>query len=225
MKMEKQFKITKNGFCRDVLFLPGYSYKTNKISICNYGFHSCKNFDDLFNFYTYEKGVTKIFEVLVSNDETGGEKTCSKELKVLREIPFVEWKNLSQRMKWDEKGNLTEKIYWDGTKDVYSYDEKGNLTEKIYRDGKKEIYKYDEKGNLTEKIYWDGTKEIYKYDKKGNLTEKIYWNGTKEFYDEKGNLTEKIYQDSTKEIFTYDEENRLIGKKCGDIEEIFLIKE
>ena len=65
------------------------------------------------------------------------------------------------RYVYDSKGNLIEKTYADGSKDVYKRDSKGNLIEEIYAYGSR--YVYDSKGNIIEKTYADGSREVYKF--------------------------------------------------------------
>ena len=72
----------------------------------------------------------------------------------------------------------------------YVYDSKGNLIEKTYADGTKNVYKRDRQGNLIEKTYADGTKDVYKRDKQGHLLEATYPDGTKYVYDKQGNVLE-----------------------------------
>ena len=65
------------------------------------------------------------------------------------------------RYVYDSKGNLIEKTYADGTKNVYKRDSQGNIIEKTYADGSR--YVYDSKGNIIEKTYADGSREVYKF--------------------------------------------------------------
>jgi len=61
------YKATNNGKCRnDFLYKVGKTYEYDgKIELCKSGFHFCKNADDIFSYYDYIKGVTKIFEVKI----------------------------------------------------------------------------------------------------------------------------------------------------------------
>src|SRR5690606_18506269 len=116
---------------------------------------------------------------------------------------------------YDEKGNKTEKLFYDKngvfkSKDVYSYDENGNLIESLenFEKGKfniKDTYKYDDKGN---KIEWVSYKEGGVFDFKYNNDYDPYGNIIKSNLSEYDNIQKTIF--SFKYIF--DEKNNWIRR-------------
>ena len=125
------------------------------------------------------------------------------------------YENDEQR-KYDEKGNLIEKIIYKLDSSLYekltcTYDEKGKVIEvNMYKsDGSlsyKSTYKYDEKGNQIEVNSSLGYKGTYKYDEKGNRIEDNFYESDGSLsskstykYDEKGNRiednSENLYRD------------------------------
>ena len=90
-------------------------------------------------------------------------------------------KEIIERIKQDKRFSFEgELIIRKENNSKYVYDKQGNLLEKTYADGTKEVYKRDKQGNLLEKTYANGTK--YVYDKQGNLLEETYADGTKYVY-------------------------------------------
>jgi len=92
-------------------------------------------------------------------------KTILEQFKKDKRLSFegdlVIRKENNAKYVYNKKGNILEKTYADGTKDVCKRDKQGNLLEKTYANGRK--YVYDKKGNLLEEIYADGLKYVYMF--------------------------------------------------------------
>ncbi|MEI6089103.1 MAG: hypothetical protein WCR42_01485 [bacterium] len=144
-----------------------------------------------------------------------------------------ESKDLGSIYKFDNKGNIIERlrnidsayIYNFEYKDIYKYDVYDNRIEWIVYDKNeliclKEKYKYDDKGNRIEEIHFDDNgnaeaKYLYKYDLKCNLIErKVYFDDTVDTmtitykYNQIGNIIEKIEGDF---IYKYDDKGNNIS--------------
>ena len=77
--------------CRGFKYEVGQTYKhEGDISICNRGFHFCRDAADCFNYYSFDPN-NKVAEVeaigLVESDDT---KSVTNELRIVREIPWAE---------------------------------------------------------------------------------------------------------------------------------------
>lgn len=130
--------------------------------------------------------------------------------------------------KYDQSGNLTEKIWKEASQKkgdhirstTYTYDLGGAATKQKDDAGKNE--KYDKSGNLVERIWSDplkksGIKETHHYYKGGKQREVQYFNETNELekktvfaYDSLGNETSMIDYDrdgkiESKITYNYDE--------------------
>ena len=88
----KGFKATDNeGKCRKMLFEVGKTYnQPGDLKICLNGFHFCKNLMDVYNYYEKSE-FTRIFEVEALGEiQTEGDKSCTNEIKILRELSASE---------------------------------------------------------------------------------------------------------------------------------------
>lgn len=98
------------------------------------------------------------------------------------------------------------------------FNERGQVTYRLYDNGGWEIWKYDEKGN---EIYWEedgGFWKKFSYDANGREIEQEYADGywvTKQ-YDVHGNLTGTACSDGSWEKIEYDEQGNQIHYDCGE---------
>ncbi len=80
----------KNWTCRGKQYRVGETFTEDvKIPIpCENGMHFCPSLIDIFYYYNFNFGVTKIAEVEATGDvtTTDGEKFCTNELKIVREV-------------------------------------------------------------------------------------------------------------------------------------------
>lgn len=120
--------------------------------------------------------------------------------------------------KYNEEKLLTETIYDDGTKEVFTYDENNNRDSITDRNGRTKRFKYDERGNLTAEIMPEPFNYTirYSYDENNRRT-KISTPGgglTRFEYDEKGNLLKRIVKtgssSNSETVYTYDEFGRVL---------------
>ncbi len=123
-----------------------------------------------------------------------------------------------KKFKYNRKNLITEEIFSDNTKIIYTYDEYDNKNSITNRDNNKIQWIYNEEGNILEEIRPDQTKIINEYDENGNLIKtKTPSHGEVIYkYDEKSNLLKALVKidDSNYAAtkFTYDEYGRILTK-------------
>ena len=84
--MKTGFKaFDKNLRCNGFQYKVGKTYKTNEVSMCKRGFHYCKHFKDVYNYYP-KNAVTPVAEVedLSDTSITENDKTVTKKLRIIR---------------------------------------------------------------------------------------------------------------------------------------------
>ena len=81
--------------CRDFQYEVGKTYKHDgEIKICKAGFHFCQKLSDCFNYYTFDSD-NKVAEVeAVGLVETRGDKSVTNEIKIVKELTWLEVLNL-----------------------------------------------------------------------------------------------------------------------------------
>ena len=92
MKAFKGFSTNKSGqlVCRDMVYEVGKTYKYDgEIELCCSGYHACEKFEDVFNYYSYEKDKIKYYEVEcngdISKSDADSKIVCS-EITLLEEL-------------------------------------------------------------------------------------------------------------------------------------------
>src|SRR5690606_24926348 len=77
--------------CRDFQYEVGKTYEEDVIpSVCNKGFHFCKQAKDCFNYYSFDPD-NKVAEVLALGEVVeGGDKCCTNKIHIVREITWEE---------------------------------------------------------------------------------------------------------------------------------------
>jgi YD repeat-containing protein len=183
----KTYKATRGGRCRSLTYEVGKTYThSHKPVLCQYGFHSCPDLIDVFDYYEYEEDLI-IFEVENLGDYLAHDSkiVCDK-IKILREVPKEEWHNC----KFDSDGNLIHFTDCRGKEKWTDYDIHGN---KIYvknSNGLETYYKYDEQGNRIHTKNSRGYEAWREYDEQGNLIHRKVNNDYEVWrdYDEAGNL-------------------------------------
>ena len=88
----KGFKVFNPDWtCRGFKYEVGQTYEENvEPSVCERGFHFCKQPKDCFNYYTFDPN-NKVAEVIALGDVVEGEnKCCTNKIKIVREITWEE---------------------------------------------------------------------------------------------------------------------------------------
>ena len=100
--------------CRDFQFEVGQTYSLNgELKICNHGFHFCLKLNGVFNYYpiSYDTRVCEI-EAL-SEVQSEENKSCTLNIKILRELSKEEIKVLTDDLKFNS-GNRNSGQYNSG---------------------------------------------------------------------------------------------------------------
>ena len=202
------YKATYNFRCQELTYEIGKTYKIDNISICTYGFHYCKNIEDVLEYYDITPDL-KIIEI----EDIGTKyceklnKICTNGIKVLREVPMEEHK----LFKFDNKNRL---IYYKDEDYIFKhqYDDNDNIVC---------INTFDSKGNTVK------TQE-YQYDQNNNMICKVthachnIYEDRKE-YDKNNNIVYCCKSENGKITYEawykYNQNNDIIYHKTSDGDE------
>ena len=119
--------------CRDFKYEVGKSYKTDKVKLCEYGFHACLNPKDVLKYYS-KKTKSRYFKVKLSGEIAKCGKYYTK--VAATEITILEEINIKEAIKteWWKNENVLDLLYFnEGFAIVQRGDELWNLIDK---DGK-----------------------------------------------------------------------------------------
>ncbi len=206
------YKATENMKCINLTYEVGRIYELDgKLKMCSQGFHFCKEPDDVFNHYPYNKDFVLIEIEVLGDIIDEGNKSVTNKFRVLRVIPEEEYsKELKNRIpikKYDKNNNL---IYFKDSKGDelwQEYDENNNMIHHKDSNGFEKWCKYDYDGtNMTLLKSSQGYSIEYIYDKNGNKT---LSKGSKGFSEEK----------------IYDDDNNMISYKNSNGREYSIIIE
>ena len=122
-----EFNMTCKGFHYEV----GKSYKTDKVELCEIGFHACLNPIDVLEYY-HKYISSRYFKVKLSGEITKCDeidtKVAATEITILEEITFNELINTPE---WWKNDNVLDLLYWsDGFARIRRVDRKYNYINK-----------------------------------------------------------------------------------------------
>ena len=105
--------------CRGFQYEVGKSYKTDKVKLCECGFHACLNPRDVLEYYPQNKG-SRYFKVKLSGEITKCDyfdtKLAATEITILEEINIDELLNIAE---WWKNYNVLDLLPWsDGFAEV-----------------------------------------------------------------------------------------------------------
>ena len=106
--------------CLDFQYEIGKTYEMDEkeISLCSRGFHFCLDVANCFNFYPFDKEITRIAEVIAYDRilvDKIGNKYCTNKIEIVREL---NWEEVLQRA---NSGNENIGIYNSGCHNVGNY--------------------------------------------------------------------------------------------------------
>ena len=98
--------------CRDFKYEIGKTYKTDKVKLCECGFHACLNPINVFGYYS-KRTNSRYFKVKLSGEITkcGSFDTnvAATEITILEEITAYEILNIAE---WWKNDNVLDLLYW-----------------------------------------------------------------------------------------------------------------
>lgn len=103
-----EFNMTCKGFHYEV----GKSYKTDKVELCEYGFHACLNPRDVLEYYSQKEG-SRYFKVKLSGEITQCDEfdteVAATEITILEEINIDECIKTTE---WWKNDNILDLLYY-----------------------------------------------------------------------------------------------------------------
>ena len=98
--------------CKGFHYEIGKSYKTDKVKLCECGFHACLNPRDVLEYYTQTEG-SRYFKVKLSGEITKCDfedtKVSATEITILEEINI---KEVIKTTEWWKNDNVLDLLYW-----------------------------------------------------------------------------------------------------------------
>ena len=121
----KAYKATHNLKCRNQTYVIGETYTSDKLKICESGFHFCNRMQDVLNYYEFSNDFVLIEVEILGDTQFEDNKGVTNKMKVLRIVPEKEWTFMTR----NEKGNMVVTFkYSNGDEWWGEYDERGNET-------------------------------------------------------------------------------------------------
>ena len=219
-KTRTGYKASKNGVCNDMKYEVGRTYTKRKPPIiCEYGYHYCKKIDDVFAYYTYQKGITKLFEIEdLGRNKTDEDKTVTNKIKIVREIPLSEWNGLMKRHVFDDRGNMIKRAGETCEYETWNYDEKDRIIGHTTSWGYTMKWEYDDADRIIRKERETGFWETWEYNDSGDRTKMTnsdgFWEITE--YDTCRNIIRKENSNKFVENWEYDADERIIAYNNSD---------
>jgi len=217
------YKATYNFKCRNQEYKVGKTYTSDRMQLCQHGFHFHQNMEDVFNYYKPSSDFILLEVEILGKIETEGDKSVTDKLKVIRVIPEEEYtdsmKSRFPIFEYDERDNRISETYPDGKKCTFEYDERNNKISATYSNSEKYTYEYDERNNKISATYSNGNKWTYEYDDRNNMISATQPNGYKctYEYDDRNNLISETHPNGNKWTYEYDErDNRISETRPND---------
>ena len=122
-----EFNMTCKGFHYEL----GKTYKTDKVELCDIGFHACLNPRDVLEYYTQTEG-SRYFKVKLSGEITKCDeidtKVAATEITILEDINIKELRNITE---WWKNENVIDLLYFsEGFARIRRVDRKYNYIDK-----------------------------------------------------------------------------------------------
>ena len=98
--------------CRDFKYELGKTYKTDKVELCEYGFHACLNPRDVLEYYPQNKG-SRYFKVKLSGEiakcDKSDTKVAATEITILEDINIDDIIKITE---WWKNYNVLDLLYY-----------------------------------------------------------------------------------------------------------------
>ena len=149
-KIKTGYKASINRKCKDLTYEVGKTYTFNgKIEPCSTGFHYCKEIDDIFDYYVYDRNNTVIFEIQdLGTSINEDNKTVTNKIKIISIVNPNKYNNLFKYYKFDKNNNLIKVEKSDGSWEKSEFDKNNNKIKVETSDGYWEKSEYDKNNNL-----------------------------------------------------------------------------
>ena len=122
-----------NMTCKGFQYELGKSYKTDKVKLCEYGFHACLNPRDVLDYY-YQDECSRYFKVQLSGEiakcDFDDTKVAATEVTILEEITDT-FNEVINTTEWWKNNNVLDLLYFpDGFARVKNCDSQYNFIDK-----------------------------------------------------------------------------------------------
>ena len=170
MNTSKGYKASYKGKCLTLTYEVGKTYSIDKISICNYGFHFCKEMKDVVNYYLFNNNNFILFEVeALGQIITENDKSVTDKLKIIRIVPKDEYTFPLPLQEYDQNNNLIHYKNSNGFEYWKEYDQNNNLIHSKNSNGFEEWKEYDQNNNCIHFKNSKGFEKWQEYDQNNNL--------------------------------------------------------
>lgn len=154
----KGYKISTQGWCKDVLIKVGETYvHEGSVKPRVAGFHFCTSIDELLSFYDYKNGTSVIFEVEATGTvASDGALSVASDLSIVRIVNPEEYNALFTKYQFDSSFNIVKKYLPKGYVTM-EYDSNNRMVTRTYPEGETDRWEYDTAGNIVKfvfKGYW-----------------------------------------------------------------------
>ena len=171
--------------CRDFKYKIGKTYKTDKVKLCECGFHACLNPRDVLDYYP--KNNSRYFKVKLSGEITKCDKSDTKvaatEITILEEITDI-FDEVIETTEWWKNNNVLDLLPWsEGFAKIQRGDGLRNFFDKNGNYLSNEWYKYVFDFNEGFAIIQRGDRLWNYIDKKGNYILDKWFYDVYDFHD------------------------------------------
>lgn len=121
------YKGTDNFKCINITYEVGKTYTfEGEIKLCKTGFHFCKNPDNVFSYYNYNKDFVLLEVEILGKTVNGTDKSVTDKFRVIREVPKSEYNSIFINYKFDGRNNLIHSKNSSNYESWQEYDERNN---------------------------------------------------------------------------------------------------
>ena len=175
----KGYKISKQGWCKNVLLKVGENYvHEGSVKPRVAGFHFCASIDELLSFYDYKNGTSVIFEVEATGTlASDGALSVTNNLSIVRIVNPSEYNSLFTKYQFDSSFNIVKKVLPSGQCTVMEYDNNNRIVTRTYPNGETDRWGYDAADNVVKFEHSGGYWFTQEFNDNNELTKRIASNG------------------------------------------------
>lgn len=170
--------------CRDFHYEVGKSYKTDKVELCEYGFHACLNPIDVLDYYPRYLS-SRYFKVKLSGEITKCgmlyTNVAATKITILEEITIDELNNIAE---WWKHENVIDLLYYsDGFAQIRNCDKKYNFINKQGKLLSDEWFNCEYDFNDGFAVVQRGDRQYNFIDKQGKLLSEQWFEWVSNFFN------------------------------------------